>query len=157
MDGVRVLAPTLLTSHSVRDCSIYLAYISFFTQRWLHSTANDSPLQPLTKTTGLSMPPPLQIAPSRARRQFAARLAQRKALLEQSKELGANENDDKEDGQVSEETQKKEVKEGHERFAKMFEGIEDSSSEDEGDIADFEGEEGDKKIDVKARDALHVD
>jgi hypothetical protein len=103
------------------------------------------------------MPPPLQIAPSRARRQFAARLAQRKALLEQSKELGANENDDKEDGQVSEETQKKEVKEGHERFAKMFEGIEDSSSEDEGDIADLEGEEGDKKIDVKARDALHED
>ena len=30
------------------------------------------------------MPPPLQIPPSRARRQFAARLAQRKAMLEAS-------------------------------------------------------------------------
>jgi hypothetical protein len=101
------------------------------------------------------MPPPLQIPPSRARRQFAARLAQRKALLEQSKELGANENNDDEDGQVSEETQKKEVKEGHERFAKMFEGIEDSSSEDEGDVADSEVEEGEKKGE-EARDALHA-
>jgi hypothetical protein len=106
------------------------------------------------------MPPPLQIPPSRARRQFAARLAQRKALLEQSKDLGDNDNDndDDEDGKVSEETQKKEVKEGHERFAKMFEGIEDSSSEDEGDVADLEGEQDGEGITAsKAHDALHDD
>jgi hypothetical protein len=104
------------------------------------------------------MPPPLQIPPSRARRQFAARLAQRKALLEQSKELGDNDNDTDEDNKVSEETQKKEVKEGHERFAKMFEGIEDSSSEDEGDVADLEGEQsGEGNTASKAHDALHDD
>ncbi|PSN60884.1 hypothetical protein BS50DRAFT_159001 [Corynespora cassiicola Philippines] len=77
----------------------------------------------------LQMPPPLQIPPSRARRQFAMRLAQRKAELEASKEQA-------EEMEADEETQQKEVKEGHERFAKMFEGIEDdSSSEDEGEPA----------------------
>jgi hypothetical protein len=43
------------------------------------------------------MPPPLQIPPSRARRQFAARLAQRKAMLEASAKE-ANETDIAADG-----------------------------------------------------------
>ncbi|KAF2709233.1 hypothetical protein K504DRAFT_467207 [Pleomassaria siparia CBS 279.74] len=94
------------------------------------------------------MPPPLQIPPSRARRQFAARLAQRKALLEQSRELGDDGDGDEDDGvgKISEDMQKQEVAEGHERFAKMFEGIEDdSSSGDEGETADLE-EKGEEKV-----------
>jgi SIT4-associating protein SAP185/190 len=42
------------------------------------------------------MPPPLQIPPSRARRQFAARLAQRKAELEASQK-GDDDDDDDDD------------------------------------------------------------
>lgn len=75
--------------------------------------------------TSSAIPPPLQIPPSRARRQFAMRLAQRKAQLESTREQ-------EEDVEGDEETQEREVKEGHERFARMFEGIEDSSSEEDG-------------------------
>jgi SIT4-associating protein SAP185/190 len=53
------------------------------------------------------------------------RLAQRKAQLESTREQ-------EEDVEGDEETQEREVKEGHERFARMFEGIEDSSSEEDG-------------------------
>ncbi|KAF2866877.1 hypothetical protein BDV95DRAFT_611173 [Massariosphaeria phaeospora] len=88
-----------------------------------------------------AMPPPLQIPPSRARRQFAMRLAQRKAQLENTREQEDDVDDDGNGGGgggVDGETQEKEVKEGHERFAKMFEGIE--SDEDEGS-SDEEGDE----------------
>lgn len=77
------------------------------------------------------IPPPLQIPPSRARRQFALRLAQRKAELE-----GRN-NDDGDDNQ-SEKTQEQEEREGHQRFAKMFEDIESDS--DDGSLGSLEDE-----------------
>lgn len=72
-------------------------------------------------------PPPLQIPPSRARRQFALRLAQRKAQLEATQE----QEDDPEP------TQEQEEREGHQRFARMFEGIDDSS--DDESINSYEG------------------
>ncbi|CAI6317966.1 unnamed protein product [Periconia digitata] len=71
-------------------------------------------------------PAPLQIPPSRARRQFAMRLAARKAELESTR-------DQEGDVEGDEETQEREVKEGHERFARMFEGIDDDSSSDSDD------------------------
>lgn len=54
------------------------------------------------------------------------RLAQRKAQLESTREQ-------EDDVEGDEETQAREVKEGHERFARMFEGIEDDSSDDDDD------------------------
>lgn len=59
------------------------------------------------------------------------RLAQRKAQLESTRE---------QEEDVDELTQEKEVKEGHERFARMFEGIEDSSSSSSDDEDDDEAE-----------------
>lgn len=78
------------------------------------------------------VPPPLQIPPSRARRQFARRLAQRKAELE-----GKN-IDDGGDHEQSGKTQEQEEREGHERFAKMFEDIESDS--DDGSLGSIEDE-----------------
>ncbi len=78
------------------------------------------------------VPPPLQVQPSRARRQFALRLAQRKAQLESTRE----QEDDPEDPDAFK-TQEQEEREGHQRFARMFEGIDDSS--DEEDLGDIEG------------------
>ncbi|KAB2111717.1 hypothetical protein AG0111_0g1358 [Alternaria gaisen] len=71
-------------------------------------------------------PPPLQIPPSRARRQFALRLAQRKAQLESTREA----EEDPDDPSAPGKTQEQEEREGHQRFARMFEGIEDSSDDD---------------------------
>lgn len=88
------------------------------------------------------IPPPLQIAPSRARRQFALRLAQRKAELE-----GKN-NPDAGDEDQSEMTQEQEEREGHQRFAKMFEDIESDS--DEGSLGSIEDEIV-GKLDVEGR------
>lgn len=76
------------------------------------------------------IPPPLQIPPSRARRQFALRLAQRKAELE-----GKTNSDDGDEG---EKTQEQEEREGHQRFAKMFEDIESDS--DDGSLGGIEDE-----------------
>ncbi|KAL1794546.1 hypothetical protein ACET3X_007967 [Alternaria dauci] len=73
-----------------------------------------------------TVPPPLQIPPSRARRQFALRLAQRKAQLESTREA----EEDPDDPSAPEKTQEQEEREGHQRFARMFEGIEDSSDDD---------------------------
>ncbi|KAF1931446.1 uncharacterized protein M421DRAFT_56603 [Didymella exigua CBS 183.55] len=80
------------------------------------------------------IPPPLQIAPSRARRQFALRLAQRKAELEGK--IGDDDDDDDDDD--SEKTQEQEEREGHQRFAKMFEDIESDS--DEGSLGSIDDE-----------------
>ena len=67
----------------------------------------------------------MQIPPSRARRQFALRLAQRKAQLESTREA----EEDLDDPSIPK-TQEEEEREGHQRFARMFEGIEDSSDDD---------------------------
>ncbi|KAL6171025.1 sporulation-induced protein [Exserohilum turcicum] len=80
---------------------------------------------PVDDSEQSSIPPPLQIAPSRARRQFALRLAQRKAQLESTREA----EDDLDDPSIPK-TQEEEEREGHQRFARMFEGIEDSSDDD---------------------------
>ena len=71
------------------------------------------------------VPPPLQIPPSRARRQFAIRLAQRKAQLDATREKEVDP-DDPDAGK----TQEQEEREGHQRFARMFEGIDDSSDDE---------------------------
>ncbi|OAL53950.1 SAPS-domain-containing protein [Pyrenochaeta sp. DS3sAY3a] len=78
------------------------------------------------------VPPPLQIPPSRARRQFALRLAQRKAQLESTRE----QEEDPEGADIPI-TQEQEEREGHQRFARMFEGIDDSS--DDESLGSFEG------------------
>lgn len=78
------------------------------------------------------VPPPLQIPPSRARRQFAMRLAQRKAELE-----GKVTDDDSGEDQP-EKTQEQEEREGHQRFARMFEDIESDS--DDGSLGSIEDE-----------------
>jgi hypothetical protein len=83
---------------------------------------------PLTSAKA-KIPPPLQIPPSRARRQFALRLAQRKAELE------GKTNDDGDDDE-DEKTQEQEEREGHQRFAKMFEDIESDS--DDGSLGSIE-------------------
>ncbi|ORY12833.1 SIT4 phosphatase-associated protein-domain-containing protein [Clohesyomyces aquaticus] len=87
--------------------------------------------------SSLKMPPPLQIPPSRARRQFAARLAQRKAMLEASNKEDEGDDDD-DDGDGEEKTSSEAAKgkeraqaKGQERFSNIFEGIEDSSSDEE--------------------------
>ena len=90
-------------------------------------------LNTANNTAKAKIPPPLQIPPSRARRQFALRLAQRKAELEGSQK---NDNDDGDD--QSEKTQEQEEREGHQRFAKMFEDIESDS--DEGSLGSIEDE-----------------
>jgi hypothetical protein len=88
----------------------------------------------LTNLLRQSKPPaPLALQPSRARRQFALRLAQRKAALENTR--------DGEDDADGGKTQEQEEREGRQRFAKMFEGIDDSSEdEDEGDGEAYEVE-----------------
>lgn len=78
------------------------------------------------------IPPPLQIPPSRARRQFALRLAQRKAELGE-KNSGEGDNNDS-----NEKTQEQEEREGHQRFARMFEDIESDS--DDGSLGSIEDE-----------------
>ena len=79
----------------------------------------------LSMTIALAPPPPLQIPPSRARRQFALRLAQRKAQLQST-----NAAEEDPDDPSAPKTQEQEEREGHQRFARMFEGIEDSSDDD---------------------------
>jgi len=93
----------------------------------------------LSMQKSLAIPQPLQVAPSRARRQFAMRLAQRRAELESTRE----QEDDVEGVDVRAD-QEREVKEGHERFARMFEGIDDSSSDEEDGSMGGEGEEGEE-------------
>lgn len=83
-------------------------------------------------TVKAKIPPPLQIPPSRARRQFALRLAQRKAEQE-----GKN-TDEGDDDDQNEKTQEQEEREGHQRFARMFEDIESDS--DEGSLGSIEDE-----------------
>ncbi|KAF1939442.1 hypothetical protein EJ02DRAFT_424839 [Clathrospora elynae] len=70
-------------------------------------------------------PPPLQIPPSRARRQFAMRLAQRKAQLETTREA-----EEDPDDPSAPKTQEQEEREGHQRFARLFSGIDDSSDDE---------------------------
>jgi SIT4-associating protein SAP185/190 len=81
------------------------------------------------------VPPPLQIPPSRARRQFALRLAQRKAQLESTRD----QEDDPEQESDLAKAQEQEEREGHQRFARMFEGIDDSS--DDESLNSYEGED----------------
>ncbi|KAF2110541.1 hypothetical protein BDV96DRAFT_650659 [Lophiotrema nucula] len=83
------------------------------------------------------MPPPLQIPPSRARRQFAARLAQRKALLEATRE----QEEDPEAG-LNEDERKRSKRDGQGKFSGIFEGIDDDEEEDEGGEGSSSGEEG---------------
>lgn len=71
------------------------------------------------------------------------RLAQRKAQLESTREQ-------EDDVEGDEETQAREVKEGHERFARMFEGIEDDSSDDDDD--DDGGGTGNLSLEGNAED-----
>lgn len=108
-------------------CFGHLVLLASFSLTAVQNIA-DSSLQSSKLPT---MPPPLQIPPSRARRQFAARLAQRKALLEATRE----QEDDVED---IEEEIRKEERANHERFSNIFEEIDDDSSEDDAGI-----EEGD--------------
>ncbi len=96
----------------------------------------------LTTYSKAKIPPPLQIAPSRARRQFALRLAQRKAELE------GKQNTDSGDDDQGEMTQEQEERAGHQRFAKMFEDIESDS--DEGSLGSIEDEIV-GKLDVEGR------
>lgn len=121
------------------------------------------------------MPPPLQIPPSRARRQFAARLAQRKAELEASNKEegeGDEDEDDVAEGSASgvgggdpasdvggiggqRGLSKKEGEGNAERFSGLFEGIESDSDEEEeggdygeeqgGDYGEGEGSGGEKE------------
>ena len=83
--------------------------------------------------------------PSRARRQFALRLAQRKAELKSTREH----EDDPEDPDAPK-TQEQEEREGHQRFARMFEGIDDSSDDESLGSVEGIGEEDDilGRIDV---------
>lgn len=85
-------------------------------------------------------PPPLQIPPSRARRQFAARLAQRKAALEaanRERDISTEPSDTFEEGLIAspeearldEPKGKESGKGGPERFSNLFSG--DSSDEDD--------------------------
>ncbi|KAF2020516.1 hypothetical protein BU24DRAFT_403620 [Aaosphaeria arxii CBS 175.79] len=89
------------------------------------------------------MPPPLQIPPSRARRQFAARLAQRKLEFEASQQAdNAEDGDDSlsdpsalanpDDDENEKQKDGSRAKEPHERFTGIFEGIEDDSSSNDG-------------------------
>ncbi|KAF2025839.1 SAPS-domain-containing protein [Setomelanomma holmii] len=87
------------------------------------------------------VPPPLQIPPSRARRQFALRLAQRKAQLESTRE----QEEDPEDADVGK-TQEQEEREGHQRFARMFEGIDDSSDDESLNSLEGAGEDEDDQV-----------
>jgi hypothetical protein len=88
----------------------------------------------LTNLPRQSKPPaPLALQPSRARRQFALRLAQRKAALENTR--------DGEDDADGGKTQEQEEREGRQRFAKMFEGIDDSSEDEDEDEGDGEAYE----------------
>jgi SIT4-associating protein SAP185/190 len=95
------------------------------------------------------MPPPLKIPPSRARRQFAARLAQRKAELEASNK----EDGDEDDVATGGDSEKKESTDATERFSHLFEGIESSSEDDDeeegsggGGVATAEVEKGDNVV-----------
>lgn len=119
-----MLYPCLLPSFHLRFISLVHRPSSFYLRQPTREHLADSPLQQTP-----SAPAPLQIPPSRARRQFALRLAQRKAALESIR-------DQEVDLEGDEEAQEREVKEGHERFAKMFEGIDDSSSDSDGDEAE---------------------
>lgn len=86
-----------------------------------------------------AIPPPLQIPPSRARRQFAMRLAQRKAELDATREL-------EDDVDESQGQQEREVREGHERFKRLFEGM---------DSSDEEGGETESESDVDSPPKMH--
>ena len=87
---------------------------------------------------GPDTPPSLQSddPPSWARRRFAIRLARRKAQLESTREAEEDPGDpsapkktqEPDDPSASRKTQEEERK-GHQRFARMFEGIEDSSDD----------------------------
>jgi hypothetical protein len=114
------------------------AFISKMTRKRSYADIKlSSPVQP-------KAPAPLQIPPSRARRQFALRLAQRKAQLESSRD---DTKDDADEGK----TQEQEEREGHQRFAKMFEGIDDSS-DDETLNAGEGDEEGSGPIEVEGKE-----
>jgi hypothetical protein len=91
------------------------------------------------------VPPPLQVPPSRARRQFAARLAQRRAEKQAAQEAADGDDEDDNDNEnedfsilspnsESDVTKKSPLtggEGGSGRFSRMFEGIEDSSDEDD--------------------------
>jgi len=83
------------------------------------------------------IPQPLQIPPSRARRQFALRLAQRKAQLESTREQEEDPESTTHDDDDPAKAIEQEEREGHQRFARMFEGIDDSS--DDESLGSFEG------------------
>lgn len=85
-------------------------------------------------TTAPTIPAPLSIPPSRARRQFAMRLAQRKAELESARDR----EEEPEGGVGPEGVQEREVREGHERFKRLFEGMDSSDEEGEGDVEERE-------------------
>ncbi|KAH7562503.1 hypothetical protein BM1_02023 [Bipolaris maydis] len=92
---------------------------------------------PVDDSEQSSIPQPLQVPPSRARRQFALRLAQRKAQIESARDA----EDDLDDDSLPK-TQEEEEREGHQRFARMFEGIEDSSDDDSMHSGEGQGEGG---------------
>ncbi|KAH5332351.1 hypothetical protein HBI23_071670 [Parastagonospora nodorum] len=94
------------------------------------------------------VPQPLQIPPSRARRQFALRLAQRKAQLESTRE----QEDDPEDPEDQGKTQEQEEREGHQRFARMFEGIEDSSDDESLNSYEGAGDDDEGRIEVEGKE-----
>ncbi|KAL5118920.1 sporulation-induced protein [Pleosporales sp. CAS-2024a] len=88
---------------------------------------------PVDDSEQAKVPPPLQIPPSRARRQFALRLAQRKAQLDATREAVEYDADAAEHGKTLEQ----EEREGHQRFARMFVGADDSS--DDESLNSYEG------------------
>ncbi|KZM28487.1 sporulation-induced protein [Ascochyta rabiei] len=89
---------------------------------------------PVDDSEQSKIPPPLQVPPSRARRQFALRLAQRKAELEGSQQNDDDAGDDLDD----EKTQEQEEREGYQRLRRMFDDIESDS--DDGSLSSVEGE-----------------
>jgi SIT4-associating protein SAP185/190 len=134
--------PCSLLYHTYFFLCGHVSYIS--PHRIYHFQEHNANISPLPHQQPKA-PPPLQIPPSRARRQFALRLAQRKAQLDATRDT----EDDADDGTQPGKTQEQEEREGHQRFARMFEGIEDSSDDDESleehgddeDVIEVEGKE----------------
>jgi SIT4-associating protein SAP185/190 len=124
----------------------HFAFPHISVDRYYNQIQNHANIHSLQSQSQSSVPPPLQVPPSRARRQFALRLAQRKAQLESTRE---QEEDPENPG--SPKTQEQEEREGHQRFARMFEGIDDSSDdENEG----MDSHEGSKEADEKESDEV---
>lgn len=75
-------------------------------------------------------------------------MAQRKAQLESTRE----QEDDPEDPEDQGKTQEQEEREGHQRFARMFEGIEDSSDDESLNSYEGAGDDDEGRIEVEGKE-----